>query len=633
MNSSFAGICHLSPRRWVDADALRGQLDALSPRGFARVKPTFAGPLGLGVEGPTAMPPRGPAWSPDGMVWGVLDGHLLNAAALAGGGSPGHGKRPAQALDALVQSFSAKGLDALRRLEGSFSLALWDTRDNGLVLARDGTGARPLYYAQADDAVIFSSDLRGVLAHPAVSREIDPRALDEFLTFGFVAAPRTLFARVRHVAAGHFLLIRGGAMEERRFIANRPTPHLHDEEEIYQRLALSLRNAVARQLAAAPGLGVLLSGGLDSSILVGLAAGLAAKPVPTYSIGFEGDPQNETVHARQVARCFGTRHEAVVARPDPAAWLAHFPVHAEPAGDPSVLPLWLLSRAAGVSAPAVMSGDGGDELFGGHDVYGADWLDGWLNGSVPAPLRRLVLSLLERLAQAEETPRWAADRWRIWSAGREKPADLRHFRWCMALDESARRALYAPGFAVALPPDNAVLSLRDAFSQTAFLPDAVNRALAVDLAVTLPDGVLARLHMATRAHNLDARFPYLDHRVSSLALAIPGALKVRPFERKLVLKKAFARLLPPEILQRQKRSLKIPLDAWLRGPWREPLRAALLEGALARDGRFEKQGLERLLREHAAGVQGHALLLWRLWQVSRWQEKWLSLPASRRVSS
>jgi len=557
-----------------------------------------------------------------GSVWVVFNGEIYNFREIRSElVATGHRFQTNSDTEVLVHGYEEHGEDFVDRLNGMFGFALWDDKRKRLILGRDRMGVKPLYYYLGNEMLAFASEVKALTALESVPREVDPLALDEFMTLEYTLAPRTLLKNVHKLQPGHLLVVEGSRVCEKRYWKPR-IRSIVTEAEACAALRTELRAAVERRLISDVPLGAFLSGGIDSSIIVGLMAEIQDRPVQTFSIGFDDKSYNELDYARRVARRFGTDHFDMVLKPDPVGFLDDFQAYLdEPIGDVSIFPTFLVSQVARRKVTVVLSGDGGDELFGGYDWYAAQRLAGWYQGALPTPVRSALGRLAAALPPAEKK-KGPINKLKRFTEGFELPEDLEHYRWICFLTDDTRRRLYSPDLLASLPDGNAFARLRDRFGEAREY-EGLNRNIWVDLNVYLPEDILVKVDLASMANSLEARTPFLDYRVVELALSIPGSMKLKGSRRKHVLKEAFADLLPREIIERKKEGFSIPMKNWLRAELREAMHDLLNASTIGPLGLFHWSEIERMIAEHERGIQNHAHRLWCLMVFVLWHRKFI----------
>jgi len=551
-----------------------------------------------------------PIANEDGTLHVVQNGEIYNYRELRHElERAGHRFRTHGDTEVLLHLYEEHGDRFAERLRGMFAIAIWDARRRRLVLARDRFGIKPLYYREVRGELAFASELR------ALPRgEIDLDAVEAFLAFNSIPAPLTIFREVRKLPAGHLLVWEDGRIELERF--GRPTPvpveelRGDEEAELVEELRARLRDSVRAHLVSDVPVGVLLSGGVDSALLAALAAAESSEPLRTFSIGFEERSFDELADARRVAERYGTQHRELVLRPDAALLLpALAEAFDEPFADSSALPTYLVSELAASDVKVALSGEGGDELFGGYYTYVADLLATRVGG-----LARLARPLVELLPASSAKASFDYKAKRFVRAAHLPPLE-RHHGWKEIFSAEARSELTGRR-----SPFDPVDLLRARYAETEGA-DELARLQDVDLGVYLVDDLLVKTDRASMAHSLEARVPYLDTVVTNLALALPTRHKVRGLSKKVLLRKAAAPLLPREIVHGKKRGFSIPAAAWLRGELVPFARETLSRETLRRQGFFQPESVQRLLDEHVAGREDRSRQLWGLLAFTLWHER------------
>jgi asparagine synthase (glutamine-hydrolysing) len=548
-----------------------------------------------------------PIANEDGTLHVIQNGEIYNYRELRRElERAGHHFRTQGDTEVLLHLYEEHGDRFAERLRGMFAIAIWDAPHRRLVLARDRFGIKPLYYRAADNELAFASELR------ALPRgEIDLDALEAFLAFNSIPAPLTIFREIRKLPPGHLLSWEEGRVELRRFARPAPLEELREDEEaeLVEELRSRLRDSVRAHLVSDVPVGVLLSGGVDSAFLAALAAEESSETLRTFSIGFEERSFDELAGARLVAERYGTQHRELVLRPD-AALL--FPALAEafdePFADSSALPTYLVSQLAASDVKVALSGEGGDELFGGYYTYAADLLAERIGG-----LARLARPLVERLPTSSSRASFDYKAKRFVRAAHLPPLE-RHHGWKEIFSPELRAEL--TGRSSAFDP---VSILHDRYRETEGA-DELARLQDVDVGIYLVDDLLVKTDRASMAHSLEARVPYLDTVVTNLALALPTRHKIRGLSKKVLLRKAAAPLLPREIVHGKKRGFSIPAAAWLRGELEPFARQTLSRETLHRQGFFHPDVVTRLLDDHVAGREDRSRQLWGLLAFTLWHE-------------
>jgi asparagine synthase (glutamine-hydrolysing) len=559
-----------------------------------------------------------PIASEDGSVVVVQNGEIYNYRELKRElERRGHRFATECDTEVLVHLYEEHGDGFVERLRGMFAVALWDERERRLLLARDRFGIKPLYYRLADRDLSFASELKAMLEQPGFSRAIDPEAMAAYLAFNSIPAPLTIFAEARKLPPGFLLAWRDGEIELRRYA--RPAPpaagrvRSEPADELATELREVLRDSIRAHLVADVPVGVLLSGGVDSGGITALAAAESADPLKTFSIGFEEGGFDETARARLVAERFGTDHHELILRPDAVELLPKLvESFDEPFGDSSALPTYLVSELAAGAVKVALSGEGGDELFGGYYTYVADRL---------APrvgrLAALASPLIEALPSSDRRVGFDYKAKRFARAAADPDPLLRHLGWKEIFSAERRRALLGEGNSGWDPID----LYRERYAETAGA-EPLARMQDVDLGVYLVDDLLVKTDRLSMAHSLELRVPFLDQRVAELALALPTPLKVRGFAKKRLLRQALAPLLPREVVRGRKQGFSIPLAAWLRGPLQPFAREVLSASALERQGCLDPSAVTPLLDRHCSGREDLSRQLWGLMAFTLWFDRY-----------
>jgi asparagine synthase (glutamine-hydrolysing) len=549
-----------------------------------------------------------PIANEDGTLHVVQNGEIYNYRELRRDlERAGHHFRTQGDTEVLLHLYEEHGDRFAERLRGMFAIAIWDASHRRLVLARDRFGIKPLYYRAADNELAFASELR------ALPRgEIDLDALEAFLALNSIPAPLTIFREIRKLPPGHLLIWEDGRIELRRFARPAPLEELREDEEaeLVEELRSRLRDSVRAHLISDVPVGVLLSGGVDSAFLAALAAEESSETLRTFSIGFEERSFDELAGARLVAERYGTQHRELVLRPDAALLLpALADAFDEPFADSSALPTYLVSQLAASDVKVALSGEGGDELFGGYYTYAADLLAERVGG-----LARLARPLVERLPTSSSRASFDYKAKRFVRAA-HLPSLERHHGWKEIFSPELRAELTGHS-----SPFDPVDILRDRYRETEGA-DELARLQDVDLGIYLVDDLLVKTDRASMAHSLEARVPYLDTVVTNLALALPTRHKIRGVSKKVLLRKAAAPLLPREIVHGKKRGFSIPAAAWLRGELEPFARQTLSRETLHRQGFFHPDVVTRLLDDHVAGREDRSRQLWGLLAFTLWHER------------
>jgi asparagine synthase (glutamine-hydrolysing) len=627
----IAGVLYADSDRTPDPAVLRAMGAAIAHRG-PDAEGFWEGPgVGLVHRRLSIIDLAGgdqPIGNEDGSVQVIFNGEIYNYQNLrADLERRGHRFRTHSDTEVLVHLYEEAGDDLTRRLRGMFAFALWDRANRRLLLARDRLGIKPLYLYRDGEKLLFASELKGILAHPGVSRDLDTEALEDYLAFGMVPGPRSIFRRVEKLPPAHTLAVRAGDWDrapvrywQLRFEPDdRPTG-----EDWAEAVRAKVDEAVRLHLIADVPVGAFLSGGLDSTLIVATCAGKTAGPPQTFSIGFGEERFNELPQARATAQHFGTRHVEQVVTPDAVSLLdrlAHY--FDEPFADSSAIPTFLVSQLASRGVKVALSGDGGDEAFGGYARYAHDLREASLRRLLPAWLRRGLGPVARAWPKADWLPRPLRAKTLLTNLSLDTgPAYANTLQTCR---QPLRRRLLARALADRLNGHRPEEPVCSGFA-VAHPGDPLAGMIAADVATLLPDDYLVKVDRASMANGLEVRPPLLDHELLELTARIPSHWKVRRGETKWLLKETFRDRLPPDTLTRPKRGFEIPLDTWLRGPLREVFEPAVLAPQSRVADLIDQSAVRTVYQSHLAGTGRHGAVLWSLLVLARWCERYLAAP-------
>ena len=536
----------------------------------------------------------------------------------------GHRFRSRADVEVLVHAYEEWGDSFLTKIRGMFALALWDGRTGTLLAARDRAGEKPLYYTLTSRGLFLASEIKALLVRPEVTRTLDVDALDEFLTYEYVIAPRTIFRGIHKLPPGCFLKYAKGDVRVQRYwdaadVEVRPWR----DDEAAEALREALRKATASQMMADVPLGVFLSGGIDSSAIVAFmteAAAAYGQRVNSFSMGFDAGSYNELPFAREVASLFNTVHREQTVTPDLLDLFDTLIVHLdEPFADVSLFPTYLVSKLAREHVTVVLAGDGGDELFGGYDAYAAQQLASRIESLVPRAGIDVAQRLVSALPPTEKKKGTVNKLRRFFEGASVAPREIAQYRWMTYLDHAAKRRLYTAALQQDLASSDVYRPVREALARASG-DDLLNRQLYADLRIYLADDILVKVDRMSMATSLETRAPFLDAEVMELAFSMPGSLKIRNGERKFVLKQALRGILPDSILTRRKEGFSIPMKNWLRGPLAPLMDDLLSPERLRARGLFEPAEVQRRIADHKSGRENHAHTLFSLMVFERWAE-------------
>ncbi len=584
------------------------------------------GPLAFGMRRLSIIDVGGghqPLANEDGTLWLVANGEIYNYRELREDlAAKGHRFRTASDCETILHLYEAEGDAFVERLNGMYAFALWDAPRQRLLIGRDRLGVKPLYLWQDDRRLIFASEAKAILALPGIGRELDPAALRSYLALGYVPAPQSIFRGIRKLPPATVLVAEAGRVRERRYWRVPGTvDRTATEAEWIARVRARLEESVRMQMVSDVPIGAFLSGGIDSSAVVAFMSAHSGQPVKTYSIGFDGGAAenyyNELPYARQVARQFGTDHHEIVVRPDVVALLPRLLWHMdEPIADTAFITTYLVSEFARREVTVILSGVGGDELFGGYRRYLGGHYQGYFD-RLPTGLQRAAFALGERLPSDRHSPLLNAMRLAkgfLASAG--LPFEERYRSYVEVFSDEMADALLRDAGVTARDP------LAAAFDETTS-DDELNRMLCVDAETQLPDDLLLLTDKMSMAVSLECRVPLLDHELAELAARMPQDIKIRGGRLKHVMKAALGDVLPQGILERKKRGFGTPMGAWLKGDLAPLVRDLLSPEAIRARGWFRLAEVSRVVADHEANREDGTDRLLALLNLEIWARIYL----------
>lgn len=569
-----------------------------------------------------------PLASHSGKSWITFNGEVYNFMALRDGlRSRGFGFKTRTDTEVVVNTYEAYGLDFVNRLRGMFALGIHDSANNRLVLARDHVGIKPLYYHfdPVRKNLVFASEIKSILKYPSVPREIDPRALDLFLTLEYIPAPHSIFKAIKKLPAGCLLVFQDGVPTVKRYWDVRPGERPENFPDLRERFLELLSESVKMRMISDVPLGAFLSGGIDSSAIVSAMSALSHEPIKTFSIGFEDRSYSELPYSHRVARAFHTDHHTRNLSPDIVElvhYLAGF--FDEPLGDFSNFPTYLVSRTAREKVTVVLSGDGGDEIFGGYEHYIAQKIARGIDCSLLSPFHRIAAKLTH-VFPPSELKKGFVNRIKRFSEGLENSRANRHFRWMIFLSNFQKSRLYSRDFL-----DREFLKILpqrlpfDQYFDRAARYDGINRDLYLDFKTYLVDDILVKVDRASMATSLECRVPLLDYRMVEFAFSLPARLKLRGRTTKWFLKKVMEDILPPEIVYRAKEGFSIPIKNWLKDELKDLMMEYLSEKRIRESGLFNFRYVEKMVTDHLHNRQNHSHRLWALILFEMWKDRYLT---------
>ena len=621
----MCGICGVVGQ--IDETLLRRMTRTMVHRGPDDEGYYLSDGIGLGVRRLSIIDLAGghqPIANEDGSIWVVFNGEIYNYQELRSRlEKQGHRFQSRSDTEVLVHLYEEYGDAGVHLLRGMFAYALWDSRRQRLLLVRDRLGIKPLYYAEVGSDLVFASEAKALLVHPGLTPQIDLEALDLYLTFQYVPGPTTLFNGIRKLPPGHLLARENGRVGIQRYwdVVFGEGERGIDMDEAAGEFRQLFAEAVRLHLISDVPVGVLLSGGIDSSSVVGLMAEAVPGSVRTFTVGFDiPGMRNEIEDARLVARHFRSDHHEIVVRPDAAELLPKLLWHLdEPVADPAALPTYLLCRFARQTVPVVLTGEGGDELLGGYPRYAWFLIANRLQSLLPATFRERVLLPLGRLFPIGQRYRKGLE-----NLLAERDTAARYMHWIANFDPTLKAQVIAPDLRAAVrsrteAPITAYLGTGMGVSPA----DLIHRLMALDMHTWLVDDILTKMDKMSMATSVEARVPFLDHHLVEFVAALPISLKVRTLGTKRLLRRAMADLLPPHTLARRKHAFLVPVDQWLRGPLSGFLRDVLHTRQIKKRGWFDPRQVEAMVDAHTKGITLYGQPLWNLLCLELWARAFL----------
>lgn len=619
-----AGIFHAESPKPVDPARIERMCDAMAHRG-----PDGAGVwtelgVGLGHRRLSIIDLEGspqPMHSPDGRAVIVFNGEIYNFRELRRElEQEGAQFRTSGDTEVILAAWQRWGIDCLEKLHGMFVFALYDLDKRQLLLARDRFGVKPLFLTRlSGGGLAFSSELKGLLAHPQMRRKVDPQAIDAYLTWGYVPDTHSILSGVEKLRAGHFLLLEQGKPlpQQRRWwdisFAERAEGK---EADLNAELVHLMREAVQSRMVSDVPLGAFLSGGVDSSSVVALMSEASAEPVRTCSIGFDVAALDETSYAEQVAQKFGTAHEARTVEADDFSAIDQLAaMFDEPFADASALPTWRVCQLAREKVTVALSGDGADEAFAGYRRQVFHHNEERVRSLLPAGLREPLFGTLGRIwPKVDWAPRPLRAKATLLALA--ESGDAGYARGLSVLTPEIRSELYSDSFARSLGgfrgEDELIRLMQGAPARS-----GLDRAQYADLAFWLPGDILTKVDRTSMAVSLEAREPLLDHRLVEFAARLPENMRVSGTTGKYLLKKCMERYLPDDILYRPKQGFVTPIADWLRGPLSNEARGIGSSSVLVRSGWFANGALTKIADDHISGRSDHSRVLWQLLMLEK----------------
>jgi len=623
----ICGITNFDPQMPVDRKLLQAMCDVIRHRGPDEEGFYNNGNIGLGsrrlkiIDLSTGQQP---IHNEDKTVWIVFNGEIYNyrelRAQLVDKGHQFYTQTDTESIVHLYEEYGERCVDWLR---GIFAFAIWDVKKKKLMLARDRVGVKQLYYRIGPGSLSFGSEIKCLLQDPSQKRSIDLMALRDFFTYLYIPGKQTIFEKIYRLPPAHLLICQNGRCSVTRYWELHPRPHqIGSEDDLMEEFRCRFREAVKLRMVSDVPLGAFLSGGIDSSAVVAEMADLSSSPVKTFTIGYEAEGISFGPYARLIAERFGTDHHELVVNPQIEDIIPTIiRSFDEPFGDSSAIPNYYISKLTREHVTVALSGLGGDEVGGGYERYLGVLVAEYYK-KIPKGIREgLIGNLIKRLPDSKQGG-LTIDRAKRFIAGIDCDLQERYHRYVSTfapkeLDQLFRYGMYQESkygpFENGFAQNIRMLSTQDPLTQMIFM----------DFAMYLPDDLLVLTDRLSMAHSLETRVPFLDHRLLEFVATIPSNLKIRGWTKKYLLKKAFAPILPREVLWRRKKGFSVPLAVWFRGALRPFLLDWLSEVRIKRLGFFNEKMVSTLIQEHLACRHNHENKLWALLIFSIWYELYM----------
>lgn len=567
-----------------------------------------------------------PMFNEDGTIVIVYNGEVYNFKELKDVlVKKGHRFNTHSDTEVIIHAYEEHGEDCVKLFNGMFAFAIWDSKNERLFLARDRFGKKPIYYGVFDNQFIFGSELKALLKHPSVRKEIDMPALSKYLAYEYVPSPYSIFKNIKKLESGSRLILENGSHRaERYWDLSFKHPDNFNLKDCESKLLTLLKESVKRRLVSDVPLGVFLSGGVDSSSVVSMMAELMdPKEIKTFSIGFAEAPFDESSDAKRVAEYFGTDHHEEVL--SPKTMLEVFPkilaIMDEPFADSSIIPTYLVSRFARQYVKVALGGDGGDEFFLGYPSFLAHRFGNCFS-ILPNMTRKCALKILSRIRPSSYRFLSLNSRAQRFLKGLSLPEEVRHQAWIGSILPQEQKMLFSPDIMVDTDPFD-IYDLTNSLFQKAKSLDPLDRAIYIYINMYLTDDILTKVDRASMANSLEVRAPFLDTEFAEFASSIPSEFKLRNFKKKWILKDTLKHKLPKETLAKPKQGFVVPLGKWLKEDLKPLLMEALNKSKIGREGIFNYSYINDLLHGKIAGRNDIHKEIWNLFIFEMWYDRWM----------
>jgi asparagine synthase (glutamine-hydrolysing) len=624
----MCGICGvIYPKdKLAQGDILKRMCDTLIHRGPDDSGMFIHENVGLGVQRLSIIDVAGghqPIHNEDETVWIAFNGEIYNYLELREFlQKKGHSFYTKTDTECIVHLYEELGIECVKKLRGMFAFAIWDDNKKHLHLARDRFGIKPLYYTEVDGKLIFASEIKAILEHPAITRDVDLSSIHDYLSFLYVPSPRTMFSGIRKLPAAHWLKFSEGQLHIERYwkLEFNHSDNVASEEEYAEQVYECLKESVKMRLMSEVPLGAFLSGGVDSSGIVAMIGKLMSEPVKTFSIGFKSQGlYNELPYARLMAKRYTTEHHEFIVEPNAVELVPKMVWHLdEPIADASAILNYLVAKMAKEYVTVVLTGLGGDEVFAGYRRYCGNRMARWYE-RIPTALRRgFIEKIINILPASEESRLLNYSRLaKKFIAGVHLSPEERYFSWNSFFTEELKINLYSEQLKAHLNSEPSFAVLKRYFDEVSS-PEFLDKAQYVDQKTYLVEDPLMLTDKMSMANSLEARVPLLDHKLAELAAQVPASLRLKGLKTKYILKKALTDIVPKEILQRQKQGFSMPIDTWLRSGLSDWCRELLSKRQIEKRGYFNYDIIQWILQQHQGGKKDFSQHIWALLVLEVW---------------
>lgn len=569
-----------------------------------------------------------PMGNEDGKIWIVFNGEIYNFPSLKEELiKKGHIFRSHSDTEVILHLYEEEGPECVKKLRGMFAFAVWNDKDKSLFLARDRVGKKPLFYYSDNNCLIFASEIKAILQDRTVKKRPDFIAIHHYLTYQSVPSPFSAFEGIKKLPPAHYLLCKDGRIDVKRYWKLSYLPKFSvktkvAEKELEAELMDRLNEAVRLRLISDVPLGAFLSGGMDSSVVVALMSRMMKEPVKTFSIGFYEEDYDELRYAKLVADKFETSHTEFKVRPDAVEILPKLVWHYnEPFADSSAIPSYYVSKLAREHVTVVLNGDGGDESFAGYDRYVANELAMRFE-KIPRWARKKIFPFLAAVLPSSSDPNSFFWRLKRFTQTLALSPELRNANWMCHFNNEMKNGLYTDDFKGKTAGIDSINIILDRYAQSE-ADNFIDSTLYADVTLYLADTLLVKMDIASMAHSLEARSPFLDHELMEFAARMPAHLKLHNGKTKIILKNSFKNILPGDIIERKKMGFGVPLDHWFRNELKEMAYDTLLSKRCAERGYFNENFIRKILDEHVAGIWNWQYHIYNLLMLELWHEMFI----------